>query len=371
MNRHIVIFCSIFLSVSSTVTTAPIQQYDLIVVGAGPAGISAIGALLDYNKVNPKNILWIDPEFTIGRIKNYPCVPSNTQVRFFLKYFTSCKSFDHTLSNKALSPMKQLDQNKWCPLGYLIEPLQLLTDHLKTKVNSVIGMVTRIQQDKKNGWLLEINHANIIMSKRVILATGSCPKRLTLSGPQEIPLDVAFNPSELKDWIQPEDTVAIFGNAHSGILAIKNVSALPVKHIYNFYKTPVLYTQRHKGKIFNNFRGIKSATAEWAKNNLEKRNSNLVTALYSNEENIKKYIGLCDKVIYAIGFEPNKIIGIHENTGTCTYDETTGIIAPGLFGIGIAFPEGYTDPMGLWEHRVGLMSFVTYAKKMIPRWLQS
>jgi thioredoxin reductase len=267
--------------------------------------------------------------------------------------------------------MKQLDQNKWCPLGYLVEPLQLLTDHLKTKVNTMTGMVTHVQQNKKDGWLLEINHANIIMGKRVILATGSSPKRLTLNGPQEIPLDIAFNPSALKDWIQPGDTVAIFGNAHSGILAIKNVSALPVKHIYNFYKTPVLYAQRRKGKLFNNFRGIKSATAEWAKNNLDKRNNNLVTTVQSNEENIKNYICMCDKVIYAIGFEPNKIVGIHSNTGSCIYDETTGMIAPGLFGLGIAFPEGYTDAAGLWEHRVGLMSFLTYAKKMVPTWLKS
>ena len=35
------------------------------VVGAGPAGIAAVGKLLD-NAVNPASILWIDPQFKVG-----------------------------------------------------------------------------------------------------------------------------------------------------------------------------------------------------------------------------------------------------------------------------------------------------------------
>lgn len=368
MKCYSTLFYSLLLNLLMLSSATPMKQYDVIVVGAGPAGISAIRALLEY-KVNPKSVLWIDPEFTFGRIKKYAHVPSNTQVGLFLKYFTSCETFNTEYNNTILNPMKALDQEKWCPLSYLFEPLQLLTDTLRSQVDSTIGMVTHVQPNKHNGWLIEINNQETTLGKRVILATGSSPRRLQLNGPQEIPLDAAFDPAELQKWINPGDTVAVFGNAHSGILTIKNLSELPVKHIYNFYTTPVMYVSEYGHR--NGAPGITSATAEWAQNNLEKRGQDSITTLYSNEENIQQYIGMCNKVIYAIGFEQNKISGVHEGESECPYDRTTGIIAPGLFGMGIAFPEGYINASGMWERRVGLNSFLAFAKKMVPTWLKS
>ena len=56
-------------------------QYEAVVVGAGPAGITCVGNLLE-RQLSP--ILWIDDDFNGGRInKMYREVPSNTKVKLF------------------------------------------------------------------------------------------------------------------------------------------------------------------------------------------------------------------------------------------------------------------------------------------------
>ncbi len=43
-----------------------------------------------------------------------------------------------------------------------------------------------------------------------------------------------------------------------------------------------------------------------------------------------------------------------------------GIIGPGLFGLGIAYPELKTDPSGNTESQVGLWKFIVYLNKVLP-----
>jgi hypothetical protein len=50
------------------------------------------------------------------------------------------------------------------------------------------------------------------------------------------------------------------------------------------------------------------------------------------------------------------------------YDETTGIIAPGLFGIGFAFPKGKSDKVGNYEYDLGLWKFMTDLENVLPLW---
>ena len=48
---------------------------------------------------------------------------------------------------------------------------------------------------------------------------------------------------------------------------------------------------------------------------------------------------------------------------------TDGIIAPGLFGLGVAFPEYAEDPYGFGQYRVGLKKFMDYLDSVLPLWL--
>jgi threonine dehydrogenase-like Zn-dependent dehydrogenase len=43
-----------------------------VVVGAGPAGLMAVGCLLD---LGARAVVWIDPEFRAGRLSQYAEVP--------------------------------------------------------------------------------------------------------------------------------------------------------------------------------------------------------------------------------------------------------------------------------------------------------
>jgi hypothetical protein len=73
--------------------------------------------------------------------------------------------------------------------------------------------------------------------------------------------------------------------------------------------------------------------------------------------------------VYAIGFERRKfpvVTGFQE----LNYIQQTGIIAPGLFGFGIAFPEVKSNPLGIPEHRVGLAKFMDYLHRVMPLWLK-
>ena len=62
------------------------MAYAWTVIGAGPAGIAAVGKLLDHG-IAPEEIAWLDPAFSAGDLgAKWRSVSSNTQVGFFLSY---------------------------------------------------------------------------------------------------------------------------------------------------------------------------------------------------------------------------------------------------------------------------------------------
>ena len=71
--------CSVFLITRTTSITyrswrgfssslEPKTKYEAVVVGAGPAGIAVVGNLLEANR---KPILWVDEQFSGGRLDQY------------------------------------------------------------------------------------------------------------------------------------------------------------------------------------------------------------------------------------------------------------------------------------------------------------
>ena len=96
-------------------------------------------------------------------------------------------------------------------------------------------------------------------------------------------------------------------------------------------------------------------------------------------DNISVYIELihhyqlclaaCHKTIDAVGFKKRNSVVIGEFE-QINYNHKLGIIAPGLFGLGIAYSEVKSDPFGNEEHQVGLFKFMVYLNKIIPVWLK-
>ncbi len=366
MKKNIVLI--LILSVISTYTALPITQqnnhYEFAVIGAGPAGMSAVGVLLD-NGIVPEKIAWIDPEFGVGRLgKAYGKVPSNTKIKGTLKFLSSCQSFAR--NKQPRFKIEQYNPNLPCSLSYMTEPLQWISTHLQSQVPSLQALVTNIETSAQ-GFTLTTSHQTIT-AKKVILATGSHPKQLTYAQPQEIALDIALNPELLAQAVTPDDSVTVFGSSHSAILVLKNLAQLPIKRIINFYKKPLIYAVNMGNWYLHDNTGLKETAALWAHAVLEKNPPKNLERYKGSASTIAQFLPSCTKVIYAIGFERNEVPGLSKDILE-SYNATTGIIAPNLFGLGIAFPKKHKDPLGNTEFQIGILDFLLHAQRVIPLWI--
>ena len=128
------------------------QTYKWAIIGDGPAGITAVGVILDYG-VSTKEILWVDPEFKVGDFaKHWQNIPSNTKVGLFQKYLNSCQSFDFKKSSEF--ELFSLDVDKTCYLAKMAEPLIWVSNHLQTKVRSANDFIESCEM-QDNCWQLK------------------------------------------------------------------------------------------------------------------------------------------------------------------------------------------------------------------------
>jgi hypothetical protein len=335
------------------------------IIGAGPGGIIAVGTLLDQG-VKPEAIVWIDEAFNAGRIgEHYHHVPSNTKAKWFLYYLQNCRSFDFDQYTSPCS-LTTMDPVQTCLLSEIVQPLQWVTHNLQTKVRSIQAQVKSINK-QNSGWQLVLDNQTI-QANKVVLATGSQPKKLEHQGAVRITLDDALNPNKLRELVKPDDVVAVYGTSHSGILALKNLCDLPVKKIISYSKHPIRYAIDMKSYYIHDNTGLKGTAAQWARDvfvnnppaNLEKKSLNETDATNTSAS--------YTKVIDAVGYERNPIPGLPDELLT-SYDSQTGIISDGLFGIGIAFPNRVLDASGEYENAVGLRKFIVHAQNVVPQWI--
>ena len=105
------------------------KTFDWTVIGAGPAGIAAVGKLIDKG-VKPLDIAWVDPAFKVGDLgEKWRQVSSNTKVKFFLNYLEECKSFRFGVAPDF--ELKHISGESTCLLDLVASPLQWVSDHLK------------------------------------------------------------------------------------------------------------------------------------------------------------------------------------------------------------------------------------------------
>jgi hypothetical protein len=334
-------------------TENTLQCYEWAIVGAGLAGITALAVLMNCG-IDPSTIVWIDPEFNVGRVgKYYRNVPGNIQTSRLILYVNNCPYFKD-INSVSLNALYTYDANEFQLLHVIADPLQDFTDYLRTKVVSIQNAITSLTHINDH-WILEGTDC-LINAQKVILAVGAQPKRLNYDIP-EIPLDDALDKDKLANYVCPTDCVAVFGGMHSAILVLKFLSeCCSVKQIINFYIDPYFYGAP----------GLEGDTAAWAQNVLEKNPPTNLSRVLSTTENRDKMLPLCTKAIYAIGFEPNPILV--NGTLNLVFNEDTGIIDQNLYGIGIAFPPtGIINGQKMAKN--GLHAYLAYAKKLIPQWI--
>ena len=343
------------------------KQYDWAVVGAGPGGIVVVGLLLDLG-VPGDRIAWIDPKFDVGRLgEHYTTVPGNAKTKLYIDFINSCKTFLDSKS-PAIEQLNKYDLYKEYPLSIIVDPLRDITAYMRTLIDDHVGMLSSLDfNDAEQYWTVGIGDTRI-NAQNVVLAHGSHPRSLNYPCSHEIPLDSALKQAELAQQIKPEDSVAVVGSAHSAILILKFLSELPVSRIINFYNKPLEYAVDMGNWTLHVSSGLKGITAEFARNILEKNPPANLIRVYNSAEARKAWLPICNKIIYAAGYERNPLPPIN-GSQDLSYDDKTGMIGPRLFGIGIAFPDRYVDPLGNVEHRIGLSSFMDYAQRVVPQWM--
>ena len=340
--------------------------YQWAVVGAGPAGIAAVGKLIDSG-VPSKAILWIDPRFNVGDLGHYwQHVSSNTTVGRFLDFLKASQAFqyDETSSHFRLN---QLPRETTCVLNEVVEPLQWVTKQLRGQVESVEDGVQKLTLTH-NLWHLHTTEA-VFQARSVVLATGAQPIQLTHPNVSVIPLETALDRDKLSQTINKQETYAVFGSSHSAMIVVRELIELGVHNVINFYRQPCRYAIDLGDWIVFDNTGLKGDTAAWVKQNIDGVQPVNLSRYLSNEANLARYLPECQHVVYAVGFSRRPSFTI-EGYADVIHNPHNGIIGPNLFGLGIGFPELATDPLGHVESQVGLWKFMGYLNKVLPIWLR-
>ena len=114
--------------------------------------------------------------------------------------------------------------------------------------------------------------------------------------------------------------------------------------------------------------GLKGERGAWVGENISKRCLPQISRYLSTHEHIDAQLPNCNKVVYAVGFL-QRHLPVH-GISLSQYDPSNGIIAPGLFGMGIGFPLAVMDPFGRQEWHVGLWKFLKNMRRTLPLWQQ-
>jgi len=376
-------------AVSSNGTTQPsatTSPYQWAVIGAGPAGIACIGQLLD-NNIPPSAILWLDPTFAVGDFgTKWRNVSSNTTVGLFKRFYKQCRSFQYSGSDShgRRYAIESRGDKETCQLEVAAEPLRDVTARLRSVVTSVEGEVVRLEQYQQHYRIL-LSTANStattssapLLAANVILATGSQAREapaLHTTHPHltVIPITTALDPHQLVQSITPTDHVLVIGSSHTAVILIRTLlEQSTAQHVYNAYRDPLRYALYMDDWILFDDTGLKGDTARWSREHLHGLHNDRLTRIYSNETNLNTVLPKITKIIYATGFERRNISGGIEDLGyNYNYNVNCGIIAPGLFGCGIGFPEQKIDRYGNVEFRVGLWKFMVYIESVLPLWMK-
>ncbi len=340
------------------------NNFEWCVVGAGPAGIAAVGKLLDHD-LPAQDILWIDDKFKVGDLgAKWHGVSSNTTVQLFLDFLNECRAFkfDERIQHFQL---EKIGPHQTCKLINIIKPLQWISNHLSRRVATCQGMVGQMSVNNRC-WEIAVGKHKF-KAANVILAIGAEPNHLHHENVKKIILEDALNYDQLRHCCDNVDSVAVFGSSHSAIIIIRYLAELGLNRIVNFYLDPLKFALPMGDWVLFDNTGLKGATADWARENILGKSPKNLYRYPATKQNIRTHLDGCDRVIYAVGFHPRvlKVVGLEK----LQHNVCNGIIAPGLFGFGIAFPIQTTDPLGNREESVGLCEFMKHINSILPIWL--
>jgi len=166
----------------------------------------------------------------------------------------------------------------------------------------------------------------------------------------------------------------VIGAGPAGIAAVgrlldHGISGEQAKKVINFYRHPLKYAVYLDDWTLFDDTGLKGHAAAWARENIDGIPPPRLARCRVGDPEFDELRQMCDHVVYTVGFQ-RRHLPLTPQWGAVQYDPTNGILAPGLFGVGIAFPEYWIDPMGAGQHRVGLQKFMQRLDTALPLWLR-
>ena len=203
----------------------------------------------------------------------------------------------------------------------------------------------------------------------MILAVGATPKKLNYPQLKEIPLEVALDPEKLAAEPLDDATVAVFGSSHSSMIVLPHLLRHPVAKVINFYRSPLKYAVYLDDWILFDDSGLKGRAAVWARENIDGVLPDRLERCLVDGPEFEEKLAECDRAVYTVGLE-RRTLPETRQWGQLDYNPDNGILAPGLFGVGIAFPERAVDRFGYVEYRVGLKKFMDHLHDVLPLWLR-
>jgi hypothetical protein len=264
-------------------------------------------------------------------------------------------------------PLREVDPDETCALALVADPLVWITEHLRDRVKAFKTTATALSLERRQ-WSIETS-VQQLSSKNVILAVGAVPKKLSYPQLTEIPVEVALDPERLANEPLANATVAVFGSSHSSMIVLPNLLRHNIKRVINFYRSPLTYAVYLDDWILFDDSGLKGRAADWARENIDGVYPDRLERCWVSSPDFEERLAACDRVVYTVGFE-RRALPETKQWGQLDYNPNNGILAPGLFGLGIAFPERATDRYGYVEYRVGLKKFMDYLDAVLPLWLR-
>jgi hypothetical protein len=325
------------------------------IIGGGAGGILVCLELIRAGK-EPSQITLIDPYLDGGALnRHWGGIMSNTrwvQITEAMSLFPSAQKPIQEL-NAIYTPENTILLKD---LGWLLA--ESLRPHL-SNVNVCLDEVRDLHACPE-GWKIRLSNGSQVFTK-VFLCQGGQPKRLDFGKPM-LPLEIALDPARVGRLVRPNQSVAVFGLAHSGTLVCKHLLALGVK-VYGIYTREKPFSFDRDG-IYD---GIKQESAEIADSLLA--SPNLVEFVpYKDAPRLFKILQKVNWVVSATGFQASPI-QIYDAEGKSlswmAYSPETAEVAPNLYGFGLAYP-GITILEGKTYQDVSIPSFINQIRRCLP-----
>lgn len=334
----------------------------IAIIGCGAAGILLL-LELQRKGISTKDICVIDPYFDGGSLRRkWGSIQSNTrweQIRDSLSLYDSAKKCIELLNKKYKDEQTVVLSDLGWLLHQSVEPF--LCD-----IDTHLTRCTEICMDKENTVTLLLENMKYVKCDIVFLCQGGQQKALDYGKPV-IPLEIALDATLLKRYVKPDDTVCVFGTAHSGTLAIKHLIECEA-NVIGFYKGDVPFLYARDG----NYDGIKQESADIA-DAIRSDGIYKSVKLYPIQDvkNLLKSLSKSKWVLSSIGFEgsPMRIQEDGNMIDSMKYSSDTGQLYKNIYGFGLAYP-GITEIDNKSYKDIGIPSFIQQIQKCLPEILE-